>query len=181
MNKSQIYKNSKDEWYTPDSVINYIKSLVGTITLDPATTEQNAKRMNIEKYYTKETNGLDKDWQGEVVWLNPPFSNKKEWIAKAREEANKGNCKIFILLPMALETIMFHTDILNNAIIHIPNKRISFIDGDTHEQQKDVPFTTTIIEVGKIKSASFGSCIVELTKEPNNTYKTFILPNRGEQ
>lgn len=181
MNKETIYKNSKDEWYTPIGVINYVKKIAGGITLDPATTEWNAKRMGIKKFYTIETNGLDKDWQGEIVWLNPPFTTKKDWIKKARQEVNKGDCKVFILLPMSMETVLWQEEILGHARLHIPNRRISFIDSETLQQKKDIQLTNIVFEMGKMKSAPFGSAIIEMTKEPNCEYVKFEIGVRGKQ
>lgn len=181
MNKNKIYHNSKDEWYTPLSVIEYVKEQMGHIDLDPATTARNAKLMEIPNFYTEETNGLDKPWYGKV-WLNPPFSNKKEWIRKARQEIDNGNCeRIFILLPMAFETMLWQEQILGKAIIHIPNRRISFIDGNTLKQKADIPFTSVLFEMNKTGSAPFGSALVELTKEDCSTYKVFKIPERGKQ
>lgn len=154
MDKSKIYKNSKDEWYTPNNIIDYVNKISGGITLDPATTIANAKRMGIKKFYTKRTNGLNKDWSNEVVWLNPPFSNKNDWINKARYEVDNNNAKVYLLLPMSMETKIWQDCLLNKSIIHIPNKRISFMGGT---------------------SSPFGSCIIEMTKKKNNTYKTFKI------
>lgn len=160
MDKSKIYTNSKDEWYTPKLIIDYVNSLGNKITYDPATTKEQAIRLDINEYSDKKDDGLSKiSWQGHVVWLNPPFSNKEEWIAKARLEVQKGNCKVFILLPVALETKVMHKYILGNCIIHIPNGRIAFINEKGNGG----------------KSPAFTSAIFEITREPSNTYKLFDI------
>lgn len=184
MNKSKIYHNPKDEWYTPNSVIDYVKKqFKGKIDLDPATTEEVARVQEVRNFYTKETNGLDKHWSGNV-WLNPPFSDKIDWIKKARHEITKkrkwrDKIRIFILLPMAFETKLWQEHILGNAIIHIPDRRISFIDGESLKQMKDIPFTSVLFEMKG--TSPFGSAIVELTKKRKNIYKVFELPVRGKQ
>ena len=38
-----------------------------------------------ERYYTRESDGLNRDWSGEVVWCNPPYSNIRPWVVKAWE------------------------------------------------------------------------------------------------
>lgn len=173
MDKSKIYENNakepteRDEWHTPISIINYVKSLCnGVIHLDPATTLKRAKIMGIESCYTKEDNGLEQPWYG-TVWLNPPFSSKTDWIIKAKKELKSvkytelgANIRIFILLPNSISTKIIQEHILKNCIIHIPNKRINFIDGKTNQLMKGVPFE---------------SCIFELTKTPNQTYKLFNI------
>lgn len=59
------------EWYTPPEII---KSC-GTFDLDPATSEVAIKlNKSATKFYTKQDDGLAKDWFGRV-WLNPPYEN----------------------------------------------------------------------------------------------------------
>jgi len=45
---------------------------MGSIDLDPASSEFANKIVQATMYYTKDTNGLDKAWFGNV-WLNPPY------------------------------------------------------------------------------------------------------------
>ncbi len=151
MNKSKIYKNKKDDWHTPKEIVE----LFGHFDMDPCTTKDSAKRLEIKNYYTKRDNGLTKEWTGKV-WLNPPFSNKEEWIKKARDYVNGGG-EVFLLLPLSPETKIWHECILGNAIIYIPNKRISFLENGK----------------SKGKGSSFTSVIVEMTKTRNYKYKTF--------
>lgn len=150
MDKSKIYANSKDEWYTPKHIVD----MFGPFDLDTASDEYNSKRLGIPHYFSKDNSGLDNDWFGNV-WCNPPFSLKKEFIKKAREEVDKGNCNVYMLLPMSFETKAFHDYILGKAIIYIPNKRISF---ETTE--------------GKAGSPAFGSCIVRFTCIEYDEYET---------
>lgn len=63
---------SSDEWYTPQWIIESL----GPFDLDPC-----AAPLNVRPYqtaplcYTKEDDGLSKDWKG-CVWMNPPYSSK---------------------------------------------------------------------------------------------------------
>lgn len=60
------------EWYTPKEHIEHIRKVLGTIDLDPATSEAAQKIVKASAYYTKDDDGLTKPWQG-TVFLNPPF------------------------------------------------------------------------------------------------------------
>lgn len=166
MNKDLIHKNSKDNWYTPISVIDYINKNIGKITLDPCSTLENATRMEIPNFYDEEQDGLVKDWSGNVVFINPPFSNKNNWIKKCVEEFKKPNTKIILLLPLSLETQIYRDYLLGKCIIHIPNRRISFINGDDN--------------LLKIGSSPMTTALFELTSEINYTYKLFEIPKRGK-
>ena len=115
MNKAVIYKKaSKDEWYTPKHIVDYF----GKFDLDVASSEYNSKRLGIKKYFSKENTALDKDWKGKV-WCNPPFSIKNDFIKKAREEVDKGNADVYILLPMSFEIQSFHKYILGGGGTYI--------------------------------------------------------------
>lgn len=158
MDKSKIYTNSKDEWYTPKHIVD----MFGTFNLDAASNAYNAVRLGIPHYYSKEDSALEQDWFGRV-WCNPPFSLKAEFIKKAREELEKGNCEsVTMLLPMSFETKIFHKYILGKARIFIPNKRISF---ETLE--------------GKSGSPAFGSCIIVLTRHESNQYTTIDIKEQN--
>lgn len=157
MNLNKIDK-TKDEWYTP----KYIVDMFGKFDLDPASNEYNSKRLNIPKYFSKENSALDKEWYGRV-WLNPPFSLKNEFIAKAREQVDKGNCEVFILLPMRMETIAVHKHIMNRANLFIPNGRISF----------ETPEGKTL------GTPNFASVIIQMTKHQNNQYKTINIKEKN--
>lgn len=57
------------EWYTPPEIIRSL----GEFDLDPCTSEIAYKlNRSAKKYYTKEDDGLSKEWFGRV-WLNPPY------------------------------------------------------------------------------------------------------------
>lgn len=64
-----VMNNSgNSEWYTPSKYIEAARAVMGSIDLDPATTEQANKTICAKKYYTRETNGLLQEWHGNV-WL----------------------------------------------------------------------------------------------------------------
>ena len=49
-------------------------------TIDVAAAKHNTR---LDRYYTKETNGLSKSWEGERVYCNPPYSGIRPWCEKA--------------------------------------------------------------------------------------------------
>lgn len=65
--------NGDDEWYTPPKYTDDAREVMGSIDVDPASNDFAQTRINATTYYTEETNGLDKVWEGNV-WLNPPYS-----------------------------------------------------------------------------------------------------------
>jgi site-specific DNA-methyltransferase (adenine-specific) len=87
-------------------------------------------------------NGLKVPWYGNI-FINPPYSRGvKNWILKAIEEINKGNCKrVVFLLPAYTDTKLFHEMILPLADeIRFIKGRLKFSD---HENS--APFASMIV------------------------------------
>lgn len=158
MNLNKTNRN-KDEWYTPKHIVD----MFGPFDLDAAGNEYNSKRLGIPKFYSKENSALDKEWHGKV-WCNPPFSIKDKFIAKAREQVDKGNCEVYFLMPMRMEIIAVHKHIMGKAKLYIPNGRISF----------ETPEGTAL------GTPNFASIIIKMTKEKNNTYQTIDIKQKGD-
>ena len=62
-----------NDWYTPPEYIESARKVLGTIHLDPATSELAQATVKADIFYTEETNGLGPVWEG-PVWMNPPYS-----------------------------------------------------------------------------------------------------------
>lgn len=104
-----------DNWFTPDDLYQEFVERYGPFTLDVAATERNAK---CEEYYTEEVNGLTMPWSGRV-WCNPPYQKLIQWVKKAFDETQAGNCEIAVLLlPAHTSTEWFHDYVLPHAELY---------------------------------------------------------------
>lgn len=66
-------KQSSNEWYTPAKYVDAAREVFGgVIDLDPASCELANQTIKATRYYSKEDDGLSKEWYGNV-WLNPPY------------------------------------------------------------------------------------------------------------
>lgn len=121
------------EWYTPSYIIEKAKNIMGSISLDPASNEIANQIINADHYYSKEDNGLDKTWEGNV-WLNPPYSHPliDSFSYKLLEELPniKQAC---VLVNNATETDWLQSMIKKCNIVCFLNKRIRFIDQNGEE------------------------------------------------
>ena len=154
-----------DEWGTPLKLFRRIQREMDIVfTLDPCTTELN--RLGIDSFYTEKDNGLSKSWEGEIVFMNPPYSRPKIslWITKARDEAFKNvNTIVVGLLPLRTPQ-WFRLNILPYAKIikdlrkwnilkececgiFFLEKRVRFIDPKTGVAPKDYPNFDSILVI----------------------------------
>lgn len=94
------------EWYTPPYIID---SLGGKFDLDPCAPA--TEWHTADRCYTKEINGLSKDWEGRV-FLNPPYSNPiiKHFVRRLADHGNG-----IALLYARCDNKMFFEDIFNRA------------------------------------------------------------------
>lgn len=94
--KKVMFSSKSDEWGTPDDFFKKL-DVKYNFTLDPCATVENAKCKN---FYTMEDNGLEKDWEGETVFVNPPYSKIKDWVVKCHRESLKPNTTVVMLAAL---------------------------------------------------------------------------------
>lgn len=143
INTGYFDQSKNDEWYTPKYLVDYF----GKFEYDPATTVEKANEFGVANYDTKETDGLSKDWTiYKKIWLNPPFTLKKEFLSKAQETYDRVKNDIYIcILVNYLTTKQFHS-IIKRVTIYLPNGRYKF-------ERKGLP----------AKSPSLGCIVIKLS------------------
>ena len=124
-----LLSTGKDDWETPKDFYEKLDDEFH-FTLDPCCTHESAK---CERHYTKDDDGLSKDWSGEIVFCNPPYSkngNQDAWVKKCYTESLKPNTTVVALLPARTDTNRFHDCILGKAEIRFIRGRLVFeVDG----------------------------------------------------
>jgi phage N-6-adenine-methyltransferase len=98
LRKQRGPKPSDLQW-TPKELFDRLDSEFG-FTLDVAA-EDDPDFHRCETYFTPRDDGLNQSWATEgAVWCNPPYSDIKPWVRKARAEAETHGGTI-VLLTMA--------------------------------------------------------------------------------
>jgi phage N-6-adenine-methyltransferase len=98
------------DWYTPAEYIEAARSVMGSIDIDPASSETAQAVIKAKKYFTKETDGLISVWSGNM-WMNPPYDmpNIELFIGKAVQHFAEGKIKQAIILTNnSSDTAWFH-------------------------------------------------------------------------
>lgn len=142
MSKGAINFSSDNEYYTPSELVKTF----GKFDYDPASTPKRARLLGIPNFDTEETDGLKSDWtKHKRIWINPPFTKKKEFWEKAWNTYYKAKNEIYFLCPIAwLTTKQFH-DSFRGGVIYLPNGRIKFETAD-----------------GVARSPAFGSVVIKI-------------------
>lgn len=129
--KPHVTHNSgNDEWYTPKQFTEAARVVMGSIDVDPASSEIANQTVQAKTFYTAETNGLDKPWPGNV-WLNPPYSQPLlgQFIDTLLEKLESGEVKqAIVLLNNATETAVHQKIMQRAAKVCFPRGRIKFLD-----------------------------------------------------
>jgi len=132
VNSALMFSKATDEWSTPQDTFDALDAEFW-FSLAAAASDDNHKRAC---YMTQDMNALACDWLaavqtigGGAVWLNPPYSKCREFIAKAAEEARKG-CTVVCLVPSRTDTRWWHAHVWD-AEKHQPRRgvEVRFIKG----------------------------------------------------
>lgn len=153
--------SASSEWATPEWLFESLNRKY-RFSYDPAASEWNRKtpfysttdgtfHFSYSTYGAPmtirhdEADGLRHSWQGECVFLNPPFGHEiGKWVKKAAEEstAEDSSCLVVALLPARVDTRWWHDWVA-------PYADVEFLKGRLH----------FVMEDGKTGPATFPSCI----------------------
>lgn len=123
--RPHVVNNSGDnEWYTPAVYIEAARQVMGSIDLDPASNDYANQTVRASTYYTEETNGLDKEWFGNI-WMNPPYSTAliKDFAEKL---SNSNFEQAIVLVNNATDTAWFKSLIQKADAFVFTTGRIRF-------------------------------------------------------
>ena len=133
-----LFSSKTDIWSTPQDFYDKLNEEFD-FTLDPCATDSNHK---CRKYFTIDDDGLKQNWEGNVVFCNPPYGRKiYEWVEKCYNESKKQNTTIVMLIPSRTDTNYFHKFIYNKA------KDIRFIKGRLKfgNSKNSAPFPSMVV------------------------------------
>lgn len=131
-----LFQSNSEEWATPQAFFNEIDKEFH-FTLDPCATKENAK---CKHFYTKADNGLEKSWDNERVFCNPPYGRTiSKWIEKSSKQMGG---IVVMLIPARTDTKYFHEYIYQKE-----NVEIRFIKGRLKfgNSKNSAPFPSMII------------------------------------
>ena len=131
------YNGNGRHWETPPGLFASLDAEFG-FTLDPCATPATAK---CAKFYTEEQNGLEQDWSGERVFMNPPYGAEVyAWTKKARESG----ALVVGLLPASTDLAWWHDDVVGHADVRYLRGRVRFLTGGPYRASGFFPSVVVI-------------------------------------
>lgn len=103
---------------------------MGSIDLDPASSEIANKVIQASIFYTIDDDGLSQNWKGNI-WLNPPYSQpliQQFCELLSNQFDNKQINQACVLVNNATETVFFQRMMESASAICFPSGRVKFID-----------------------------------------------------
>ncbi len=122
----------ENDWHTPAEYLDAARDVLGAIDLDPASSEAAQRRVQAERYFTPEDDGLEHEWAGRV-WLNPPYAQPliAQFVSKLVAEYVAGRVSAAIMLTHNYtDTAWFHEAEAFAPAICFTRGRVRFIDAN---------------------------------------------------
>ncbi|MCB2200854.1 phage N-6-adenine-methyltransferase [bacterium] len=113
---------TRNDWATPRGLVRELDREFH-FSIDVCASPLNAV---CDRFYTIDDNGLNQSWDGERVWMNPPYSDVAEWMEKANRESSRAEL-IVALVFARTDTFWFHNYVLGKAEIRFLRGRIKFV------------------------------------------------------
>ncbi len=129
MNNKVIFSSASDHWSTPKEVY---------------------ERLNDEFVFNDDPcplggcKGLCRDW-GSSTFVNPPFSEIKNWVKYGFEQSQKGKT-IVMLIPSRTDTRWWHEYVMKAKEIRFLKGRLKF-GGAKH----NAPFPSVIVVFKRVR------------------------------
>jgi phage N-6-adenine-methyltransferase len=119
-----MYSSATGEWETPLDLFNFLDRKFH-FTLDPCAMPANAK---CSRYFTPREDGLAQTWEGNTVFVNPPYGREiARWVEKAYNEAKYHQALVVMLLPSRTDTkSWWHKHVMLASSIWLIEGRIKF-------------------------------------------------------
>lgn len=125
-----VSQNSgENEWYTPANIIEAARLAMGSIDVDPASSDIANETVKATTYYTKDDDGLAHEWHGNV-WMNPPYAQPliSDFVEAIATKYESGEIEqACVLVNNATETKWFQRLLAVADAVCFPSSRIKFI------------------------------------------------------
>lgn len=126
---SRFEKGRRNWRFTPPAITEPLEASFGPFDLDSC--GHPASPVRAKRFFYEEDDGLAHPWEGDVVFVNPPYTHAAVFVGKALSERQTGRAKTTIpLLYVQFHQAIFHDRLVATADLFILRGRIGFINPD---------------------------------------------------
>lgn len=164
MRSALFFAKKTDEYVTPDDFYRQLDQEFHFL-LDASASSTSTKCdwwFGMDHPEARNRDGLRKpwaaivrDWDGGAVWVNPPYSKCREFVAKAAAEARAG-ATVVMLLPARTDTRWWHEHIWDDerhdwrpgVSVRFVKGRLKFqidLDETPNEKINSAPFPSVVV------------------------------------
>lgn len=130
-----LTSHKSQDWFTPKDFIEKVRQVLGSIDLDPATSQLPQTWIQATRYFTTQENGLAQVWKGKV-FVNPPYgktngkSNQEVWSKKLIKHYENGEIEEAILLVNSTHGYKWYESLWTKYPVCLVRERIRFVKPD---------------------------------------------------
>lgn len=129
------HNSGNNEWYTPSIYIEAARHVMGSIDVDPASSDRANEIVKATTYYTIDDDGRQQVWNGNV-WMNPPYAQPliaefcELLLKKYRGSEIRQAC---VLVNNATETVFYQNMLKLCGAVCFIKGRVKFVDEEGSE------------------------------------------------
>jgi len=145
----------KDKRFTPLVLLEKIEAVWGAIDLDPCGHIESPVRATRRILLSEGGDGLLDDWNGRLVFLNPPFSAATSWLRRANEMHAAGKVEVIVgLVPAKTDSTYFQDHVVPQCDVGFLRGRVQFgrEAGAEADKRNRAPFATMLIIWGATRA-----------------------------
>jgi hypothetical protein len=169
-----VAQNSgENEWYTPPQFIESARLVMGSIDLDPASSEVANRMVMATRFFSKGDDGTIRPWSGNV-WMNPPYAQPliARFSEKLVAELDAGSItQAIVLVNNATETAWFQSMHKRATAVCFNKARIKFLDPEGNPgaplQGQAFLYFGASIQGFLDEFAQHGECVVKAPPAPS--------------
>lgn len=106
-----MFSSGSSEYETPEWLFDRLDSIF-SFDLDPCASDLSHM---VKHYFTKEQDGLNRDWGKSSVFINPPYSDCSAWVKAAHDHHLETRSDAAVLIPARTDTRYWHNYIWKGA------------------------------------------------------------------
>ena len=153
--KNPMMTSDSGEWETPQELFNELNEIFG-FTLDVCATEGNAKIPG--SFISPEQDAFKVPWNSPVCWNNPPYGRSiGKWITRSREQSEKQENTVVVLIPARVETKWFQEIFSYASLICFVRGRLKFTIPNGDDNSAPFPSAIVVFSSGDLDDSTYES------------------------